>query len=143
MAVVRIRSITGSGIGSGLKRRIERLVRRKACRSMGVKVGGLNFEDDPLLPFAVGPGLVVVPAREHVDVFIGALGSMGYDPALQAEIAIRVGWILDHEGHVGLGFHVAVFDATFIGVDENVVAVCIEPDWCDLRNAFGIYGGKK
>jgi hypothetical protein len=68
---------------------------------------------------------------------------MGYDPALHAEITIGVGWILDYEGNVGLGFHVAVFDTTFIGIDENVVTLYIEPDRCDLRNAFGVYGGKK
>jgi len=61
IAVVRIFCITESGTGSGLKRRIERRVRRKLCRSvMFVEMVGFDPVDDPPLFRAVGPGFVIV-----------------------------------------------------------------------------------
>ena len=123
MAVVRMSSITESGIRSGLKRRIERRVRRKVWRSVGVNVSRFNFEDDPLLSFTVFPWLIVIFERELVDVFIGTLcGELG-DLSADLNIAIRSCGVLNDEGDFGARFHVAVFRAPFIGVDEDVLVI--------------------
>lgn len=61
VAVVRILWITDSDTGSGLKRRIERRVRKKWCGSIVfVEVCWLDPENDPPLSRAVGPGFVIV-----------------------------------------------------------------------------------
>ena len=76
VAVLRISLITESGTGSGLKRRIERRVRKKSFRLMFVKGSRLNLEDDPLLSLTVLPRFAVVAQGKHVDVFVCAFGGV-------------------------------------------------------------------
>lgn len=133
--------MTDSGTGSGLKRRIERRVRRKLRRSVVfVKGYWLDFEYDPLLSFAVRPRFAVIPFGKHVDVLVGTFGGVGYDPALHAEVTIGIGGVLNNHCHVHVFLHVAVFEPPFIGVDEDVLAISVEPDRRNLRQTFGVYG---
>ena len=56
VAVRRMFWMIESGTGSGLKRRIERLVRKKACSSVVVvDMSRLDLKDDPLFPRARFP----------------------------------------------------------------------------------------
>jgi hypothetical protein len=133
VAVVRMSLITESGIRSVLKRRIERRVRRKAWRSVAVNVYRFNFVNDPLLSFAVFPRFIVIFERELVNMFVGALRGVFGNLAANLNISIRRFGVLNDERNFGTRFHVAVFCAALVGVNENVVIIRIEPYRCDLR----------
>ena len=90
-------------------------------------MGRLDLEDDPLLGFAIGPGFVVVFEGKFIDVFICAFRCVTNNFAANAEIAIHIVWVLDGHGHFRTDPHVFILDALFIGIDENIVAVYVEP----------------
>src|SRR6185503_13267956 len=121
--------ITESGTGSVLKRRMDRRVRRKLCRSIVfVKMCWLDLEDDPLLSFAIRPGFVVIFEGKFVDVFICTFCGVTNNFAANAEIAIEIVGVLDGHRHFWTSPHVFILDALFVGVDENVFAVYVEPN---------------
>lgn len=138
-----MRSITESDTGSALKRRIERRVRRKVWRSVGVKVNRFNFVDDPLLSFSVFPRFIIVFERELVNVLISTLCNVLGNLAADLNITIGGFGVLDDKCHFGTRFHIEVFRAALVGVDQDVIILCIEPYWGDLRRAIGHDGGKK
>src|ERR1041385_3422030 len=123
--------ITESGIGSGLKRRIDRRVRRKLCRSgVGIKMGWFDLENDSSLSLSICPGFVIVLERELIDMLICTFSSITNNITAHAKIAIEILRILQGHGYFGTGLHILVFDASFVGVDENIFAVGIEPNRC-------------
>src|SRR3990172_1052022 len=133
--------ITESGTGSGLKRRMDRRVRRKLWwLFMEVKVSRFDLEDDPLLSCELGPGFVVVTDRKHIDVFICAFCGVADNFAANAEITIGLVRVLNGHRHFWTYFHVPVFHTPFVGVDENVLAIGAEPNGRDLRGAIGHKG---
>src|SRR5687767_5399705 len=126
--------ITETGTGSVLKRRTERRIRRKLCRSIVfVKMSWLDLEDDPLLSFSIGPGFIVVFDGKFVDVFICAFCCVTNNFAANAEISIKIVRVLDGHGNLWTYSHILILDAPFIGVDQNMLAVCVKPYWCHLR----------
>src|SRR6266508_989359 len=133
--------ITDSGIGSGLKRRIERRVRKKLCKSMLVKVSRPDSEDNPLLSCSEVKGPSIVPEGEGIDMFICAFVGVGFDFAADAQVTVRILWVLDSHGNFGTGFHVAFLRATFGCVNENVLAVEAEPDGSYLWGAISHESG--
>src|SRR5215217_4901050 len=121
-------SITESGIRSGLKRRIERRVRKNVCRSIvGVKMDWLDLENDPSLSLSIVPGLVIVLDGELIDMLICTFSSIANNFTAHAKIAIEIIRILQCHGHAGTSLHITIFDTSFIGVDQNIFAIGIEP----------------
>ena len=144
VAVLRMVWITESGTGSGLKRRIERRVRRKSCRSVvvQVKVERLDAVDNSALALLILPGPLVILEREPVDVLICTFFGVFNNFAAHAKIAILFLWILNHHCNPRTRFHVFVFDTAFIRVDEDVFAIYAKPDRRDLWGAIGHDGRK-
>lgn len=98
-----------------------------------VKVEGLDPVDDASLSLSVWPGFVLVFEGKLVDVLICTFSRItGYFTS-DAQIAFLLIWILDHHGDPGARFHVFILDAPFIGIDQNIVSIRIEPDWSHLR----------
>lgn len=106
-------------------------------------MSGSDFEDDPLLPFAMSPGFVIVFERELINVFICALCCKLGNFAADLNVTIGGFGILNDNCYFRTCFHVAVFCAAFVRVDENILLVCVEPDRCDLRRAIGHDGCEK
>src|SRR5688572_8990924 len=129
---------TESGTGSGLKRRIERRVRRKLCSSgVKVEVGRFDSEDDPLLVLAGFPGFVIVFEGKFIDVLICAFCCVTYNFAANTEIAITVVRILNRHRYFWTSLHVFIFHAPCIRVDENMLTLRAEPDGRDLWRTIG------
>jgi len=125
--------ITEAGTASVLKRRTERRVRRKLCRSIVfVKMSWLDLEDDPLLGFAIGPGFIVVFDGKFVDMFICAFCCVTNNFAANAKIAIKIIRVLDGHGNLWTDSHILILNALFIGIDQNMFAVYVKPDRCHL-----------
>src|SRR5687767_9705145 len=126
--------MTESGTGSGLKRRMERRVRKKSCRSIVfVKVGWFDSEDNPSLCFAIGPGFVVIFEGKFVDMLISTFCGVTNNFATNAEIAIHIIWVLYRHCRLWASLHIAVFHTSFVGIDKDMFAICVEPDRSDLR----------
>ena len=102
-----------------------------------------DFEDDPLLSFAMSPGFVVVFERELIDMFICALCCELGNFAADLNVTIGGSGVLNDKRHFGVGFHVSVFCAAFVRVDENILVICVEPDRRNLRRAVGHDGCEK
>src|SRR3990172_4174019 len=111
MAVSRIRPITGAGTGSGLKRRIERRVRRNWCRSMFVKMVRPYFEDDALLTRTVVPGPAAIATAKQVDVLVSAFSCIFHHFTADLKVAERVRGVLNDHSNIGMFLHIAVLDA--------------------------------
>src|ERR1043165_8925488 len=121
------------GTVSGLNRRIERRVRKKLCRSIvGVKVSRFDLENDSLLSLSVLPGFVIVFECEPIDMLICTFSCITYNLTTHAKITIKIIRVLQGHRHLWANLHVAVFDTTFISIYEDVFAIGIKPDRCDL-----------
>ena len=55
------------------------------------------------------------------------------DFTAEAEIAFLFVRILDHHGNSGARFHILVLDAALIRIDQDIIAIGIEPDWSHLQ----------
>lgn len=80
--------------------------------------------------------------HETVNVFIGAGFADFHHPALNLEVAVGVGRVGDAQGNARVAAHVAVFDPSFGRVDEDVIAVGVEPDRRHLRRAVAVERGE-
>ena len=103
---------------------------------------GLDPEDDPPLSLSVFPGLVIVFERKPVDVLICTFSCKFNNFTAHTQIAILIGRILNRHRNARTSFHVLIFRPPFIRVDEDVVAICTEPDGSHLRRAIRHDGGK-
>src|SRR6266498_4856451 len=136
--------ITESATGSVLKRRIERRVRKKLCRSVvvKVKVDGFDPVNNPSLTLAVLPGSSVVFKGELVDMLICTFFCKSNNFTAHTKIPILYIRILDGHRNSRTRLHILVLYASFIGIDENIVTVGAEPNRRDLRRAIGHDGCK-
>src|SRR5215208_5518190 len=124
IAVARIFFITESGTGSVVKRRIERRARKKLCRSIAVKVKveRLDSIDDSSLPLSILPGSVLIFEGELIDVLICTFFCKGNNFTAYSKISFLFVWILNDHRNARMCFHVLIFHASLIGVDENIIA---------------------
>src|SRR5512141_1693215 len=131
--------ITGSGIGSGLKRRIERRVRKKLCRStvVGVKVGWFNAEGDPLLSWFEVVGCSPIFEGGGVDMLICTFSCVRDYFAAYAQITIGLLRVLDGHRDFRTSLHVTVFGAAFGSIDQDILTIGVEPNGGDLWRAIG------
>ena len=133
-----------SGTGSGLKRRTERRVRRKLCRSIAVQVevAGSDPVDDTALSLSIYPGPIIVFEREPVDVLICTFSCVIHNFTAHPEIPVLIVRVLNDHGNLRTSLHIPIFDAAFIRVDEDMVLVGAEPDRRHLGGAIR-HGGRE
>src|SRR4051812_6363320 len=78
--------------------------------------------------------------RHLVDVGVSALFSNFFYSPANLDIAVRVLRIHDGEGNTRFAAHIAVLLAAFRRVEDDVLAVVVNPNWCYLWTAVGHEG---
>src|SRR3990172_10818494 len=86
-----------------------------------------------LIPAEVAPG-------ELVQVLVGALLGDLRHGVPDGEVAVRIVRVRDLEGHVGPLLHIPVLEAALGRVDQNMLAVIVDPYGSDVRRAIGHLG---
>lgn len=105
---------------------------------MGIEVSRFDFENDPSLSLSVFPGFVIIFDGEPVDMLICTFSGITNNFTAHAKVTIKIVRVLEGHRDLWADFHIAVFDATLIGIDKDIFAIRIEPHrgnlWGTIRH---------
>src|SRR6201999_2272465 len=93
---------------------------------------GLHLHDHTVA--VAGEVLAVVLARQLVDVVVGA-AELELGDAFHLEVAVRVGAVEHRHAHAWVAAQVPAFRAPVRRVEDDVLAVGVDPDDARLRRA--------